>query len=81
MSDQIVIKGFCADAFLPMKQAFEQNFAEGLEIGASLAVSHQDEIVVDLCCGFSDMDSIKPREKMPSPAFFPLPRSSPLLVH
>ncbi len=30
--------GFCDDAFTPVRDAFLRNFAEGLEVGAAVAV-------------------------------------------
>jgi CubicO group peptidase (beta-lactamase class C family) len=60
MTSQIGIHGFCDDAFIPLKEAFEQNFAAGLEIGASFAVSHRGKMVVDLWAGYSDRDKVQP---------------------
>lgn len=45
------ISGFCADRFAPVKAAFEANFAQRGEIGASVAVSLNGEMVVDLWGG------------------------------
>lgn len=45
------IHGTCAPAFAPVKAAFEQNFAQRDDIGASMAVSHEGEMVVDLWGG------------------------------
>jgi CubicO group peptidase (beta-lactamase class C family) len=63
MKEQIDIKGFCQESFIPMREAFEANFTEGLEIGASLAVYHQDKLVLDLWGGFSDRESTVPWEE------------------
>ena len=34
------IHGFCDDRFAPLRDAFAQNFEGDLEIGASLAITH-----------------------------------------
>lgn len=36
----IEINGFCDAEFLPLKEAFAANFDEGMEVGASVAVTH-----------------------------------------
>ena len=41
-------QGFCEAAFQPLLDAFRANFDEGLEIGASMAVTHHGRLVVDL---------------------------------
>jgi len=56
MTNQIEIHGFCDEAFMPLKEAFEQNFADGLEVGSSFAVAHRGKMVVDLWAGYSDRD-------------------------
>lgn len=48
------ITGFTAAGFEPVRTAFEQNFADGLEQGAGFAAFLGDELVVDLRGGFSD---------------------------
>lgn len=48
------ITGFVAAGFEPVREAFEQNFADGLEHGASFAAYLGDELVVDLRGGFAD---------------------------
>lgn len=48
------ISGFTVAGFEPVREAFEQNFAEGLEHGATFAAYLGDELVVDLCGGFAD---------------------------
>ncbi|HRH60671.1 MAG TPA: hypothetical protein PL045_08885, partial [Chitinophagaceae bacterium] len=42
------VHGYCDPRFAPLRDAFAENFAEGLEIGASLALTHCGETVVDL---------------------------------
>jgi len=51
MPKELAIQGFCDDAFLPLKESFEQNFEDGLELGASLALTHRGKLVVDLWGG------------------------------
>ena len=46
--------GFCADRFSPVRRAFEANFAQGKELGACIAVTHDGESVVDLWGGDAD---------------------------
>ena len=48
------IHGFCADRFEPVHQAFEANFEQGKELGASIAVTLDGESVVDLWGGDAD---------------------------
>src|ERR1700674_3998970 len=44
----MTIDGWTAPAFENVRDAFEKNFANGLEIGAAFAACHQGEQVVDL---------------------------------
>jgi CubicO group peptidase (beta-lactamase class C family) len=46
-----VIDGTCADAFGPLRDLLEANLASGADAGASLAVVHDGELVVDLWGG------------------------------
>lgn len=48
------IHGACVDRFAPVKAAFANNFARGVEVGASVAVSFEGEMVVDLWAGHAD---------------------------
>jgi len=48
------IHGTCDPRFEPVKAAFAANFANGLEVGASVAVTLEGEPVVDLWGGHSD---------------------------
>jgi CubicO group peptidase (beta-lactamase class C family) len=45
------IAGTCHDRFAPVREAFASNFENGLEVGASLAVTVEGEPVVDLWAG------------------------------
>jgi len=57
------IDGYCDERFISVKHAFEKNFELGLEVGASLAVSLNGKLVVDIWGGFSDSAKTKPWEK------------------
>lgn len=48
------IHGMCDEAFAPVREQFERNFADGLELGASLCVTKDGENVVDLWGGDAD---------------------------
>jgi CubicO group peptidase (beta-lactamase class C family) len=48
------IAGYCDTAFGAVRDAFAQNFADGLELGASLAVSIDGHNVVDVWGGYLD---------------------------
>ncbi len=50
----MTVSGFTAAGFGAVREAFEQNFADGLEHGASFAAWLGDELIVDLRGGFSD---------------------------
>ena len=50
----IEIHGFAKPGFEPVREAFEKNFALGLEQGASVAVTRDGEFVVDLWAGEAD---------------------------
>ena len=45
------IHGTCKEGFEAVRDAFEQNFAEGLEVGAAAAVTVDGESVVDIWAG------------------------------
>ncbi|HEX2894879.1 MAG TPA: serine hydrolase domain-containing protein [Marmoricola sp.] len=46
-----MIDGTCTEAFLPLRDLLEKNLAAGEDTGASLAVVHDGELVVDLWGG------------------------------
>ena len=48
------IQGFCNEEFLPFKEAYTQNYLEGLEIGSSIAAYHRGELVMSLWGGCKD---------------------------
>ena len=46
-----VVNGSCADEFTPLADMLERNLADGTDVGASLAVIRDGELVVDLWGG------------------------------
>lgn len=48
---------------MPVRDAFVANFADGLEIGASLAVTHRGRVVADLWAGHVDAGRTRPWQK------------------
>ncbi len=56
----IEIHGFCEDRFATLKDAFVGNFEAGRELGASLAVTWQGRMVVDLWGGWADLEMTRP---------------------
>jgi CubicO group peptidase (beta-lactamase class C family) len=59
----IDIQGVCDERFLPLQDAFRENFEKGYEIGASLAVTRHGRPVVDLWAGHIDKQRTRPWEK------------------
>lgn len=57
------IHGFCDEQFAPVREAFEANFAERGDVGASAAVSLEGEMVVDLWGGHRDAERTLPWEQ------------------
>jgi CubicO group peptidase (beta-lactamase class C family) len=54
------IDGWTAPGFENVRAAFEQNFADGLEVGAAFAAYHRGEQVVDLWGGIADQRTERP---------------------
>lgn len=54
------IHGHCDEKFAAVRGAFEKNFMDGLELGASYAVSIDGEMVIDLWGGFADVARTRP---------------------
>lgn len=50
----VEIKGSCHKKFLPVKEAFAQNFANGDDIGAAVTIFHKGIKVVDLWAGYKN---------------------------
>ena len=59
----VEIHGFCDEQFKSVKEAFTQNFEEGLEVGASFAATLNGKPVIDIWAGYSDAAQTKPWEK------------------
>ncbi|MFU8816354.1 MAG: serine hydrolase domain-containing protein [Pseudomonadales bacterium] len=57
------ISGHCDEAFAPVREAFAKNFRERNEVGASVAVSLEGEMVVDLWGGYRDAAATLPWEQ------------------
>ena len=56
----IEISGYTAPGFEPVRESFEENFAEGLELGAGFAAYLDGELIVDLEGGFTDRKKATP---------------------
>jgi CubicO group peptidase (beta-lactamase class C family) len=54
------ISGLCPPRFAAVRQAFEANFAENLELGARFALAIDGELVVDLLGGWADRAQTRP---------------------
>ena len=54
------IDGFCDERFAAVRDAFEGNFAEHGEVGASFAATVEGEFVVDLWAGHADKARTRP---------------------
>src|SRR5580658_5448446 len=50
------VQGTCDERFAAVEQAFAANFDQGLEVGASVAVSLDGELVVDIWGGHADAE-------------------------
>jgi CubicO group peptidase (beta-lactamase class C family) len=57
------VSGVCEPRFEPLRAAFERNFATGADVGASVAVTIDGELVVDLWGGHADEARTRPWEK------------------
>ncbi len=60
MTTTTTVQGTVEPAFEPLRQAFEQQFAEGQHIGAGVAVYHHGKLVADLWGGLADEDKATP---------------------
>ena len=58
--DTVEIQGTCDPAFEPVKEAFAENFRERQEVGASVAVSIDERMVVDFWAGLARRDTQSP---------------------
>ena len=55
--------GECAEGFEGVREAFQKNFEQDLEIGASFSAWHEGRCVVDLWGGFADGAKSRPWER------------------
>jgi CubicO group peptidase (beta-lactamase class C family) len=60
---QVDTQGFCSNEFSQFQDLFEQNFADGNEIGASLCLTFDGETIVDLWGGYRDLEQTLPWEE------------------
>ncbi len=58
-----MVHGICDERFSSVKKAFEKNFEENLEVGASLAIALKGNMVVDLWGGYMDAAKTRPWEE------------------
>jgi len=63
MHNKIEINGYCEDRFTLVKEAFQSNFEEDLEVGASFAVTINGKHVIDIWAGYADAAQTKPWKK------------------
>ncbi|MEJ2088986.1 MAG: serine hydrolase, partial [Gammaproteobacteria bacterium] len=57
------IRGFCDERFAAVREAFERNFAERGDVGASFAATVDGEFVIDLWGGHADAAKTRPWEE------------------
>ena len=60
---KVEVRGTCSDRFAPVREAFTLNLETGQDIGASVAVLVDGEVVVDLWGGHLDGTYTRPWEK------------------
>ncbi len=63
MKSKVEIHGICEKRFETVKDAFALNFKEGMEVGASFAVTINGKFVIDLWGGYKDIEKTRPWEK------------------
>ena len=56
----MMVDGWCAPGFEPVRDAFEANFSQRGEVGAAVHVIVDDQVVVDLVGGWADEDRTRP---------------------
>jgi len=57
------VQGRCDEQFSAVRRSFESNFDQGLDVGASVAVAVDGEMVVDLWGGYADEARTTPWER------------------
>jgi CubicO group peptidase (beta-lactamase class C family) len=55
-----LVQGFVRDQYAPVRAAFADNLASGVDLGAALCVTVDGETVVDLWGGFADSAGVRP---------------------
>ena len=63
MIGKVEIQGLCEPRFEAVKDAFTRNFEEGMEVGASFAVTINGEYVIDIWGGYKDKEKTQPWNK------------------
>ncbi|MHA2283480.1 MAG: serine hydrolase domain-containing protein [Promethearchaeota archaeon] len=63
MLKKVKIQGVCEPRFEAVKEAFTQNFEEGMEVGASFAVMIDGKYVIDIWGGYKEKENSHPWEK------------------
>ena len=56
----IAVEGTCATGFERVRDAFAENFAQGGEVGATVAATVDGKLVVDLWAGHADAARTRP---------------------
>jgi len=59
----VEIHGHCDNKFSPVKEAFANNFEQGLEVGASFAATINGKFVIDIWGGYANEAQTRPWEK------------------
>jgi CubicO group peptidase (beta-lactamase class C family) len=60
MTNKIKIQGYCDKKFSAVKEAFQKNFENDLEMGASFAATIDGKFVVDIWGGYADAAKTRP---------------------
>ena len=60
---ETTVHGYVADRFAPVREAFAENLATGLDVGASCCATLDGETVVDLWGGFADEARTQPWQR------------------
>lgn len=63
MESQMEVHGFCDEKFAAVRDAFEHNFTENGDVGASVAATLEGEFVIDLWGGHQDAEGNRPWEE------------------
>ena len=62
-TEAVGVEGTCAPGFEGVRREFERNFAERGDTGASVAVIHDGEVVVELWGGTTDLETGQPWQR------------------